>query len=224
MFHTDKIAAIFFAVLLLIPITAAAQGSPGGPAQGPGIRGGMMGGGPGTGSMMGPGVKGSTPGPAMGRMGMISPVGLRSMLHRWGMLFFVHRADLGITDAQSEKIDAIVRDHWKSAIRNNADRQILLLDIQEALLKSQTDLGQVEKNTRALHSLEADLDVEGVRTLQKLLAVLTPEQQTKMKAFFREMAFARATGMPVHRPGMMSPGMRGGMMGPGMQGSRMTGK
>ncbi len=169
------------------------------------------------GGMMGRGVMGSAPGSAMGRM---SPLGLRGMLHRWGMLFFVHRAQLGITDAQSEKIDALVRDHWKYAIRNNADRQVLLLDIQEALLKPQIDPGQVEKNIRTLHSLEADLDVDGVRTLQKLLAVLTPEQQSKIKALFREMAFSRATGMPVHRGGMMRPGM----MGPGMEGGGMMGR
>ncbi len=213
--------AVLLFMLVFIPPGAEAQPK-GDPPPDQSMMGGMMGGGAGMNPMMGPGmmgrgVMGSAPGSAMGRM---SPSGLRGMLHRWGMLFFVHRAQLGITDAQSEKIDALVRDHWKYAIRNNADRQVLLLDIQEALLKPQVDPGQVEKNIRTLHSLEADLDVDGVRTLQKLLAVLTPEQQSKIKALFREMAFSRATGMPVHRGGMMRPGM----MGPGMEGGGMMGR
>ncbi len=165
MFDLKKIIGVFLFLGLgcfLIPFPVEAQ-----PKQDAGQGQGMTGGGSGLGSMTGPGMMGSgSAPPVIGRMGAGSPRSLQSMLHRWGRLFYIHRGTLGLTDAQMAKIDALVRDHWKLAIRNNADRQILLLDLQDLLTRPQVDMAQAQKKIRDLHSLEADLDVEGARTLE----------------------------------------------------------
>jgi len=84
---------------------------------------GMMG--PG---MMGPGMMGMA---GFERMGM-QRMGLMGMLHRWGSHFFTQKDQLGLTETQLDKIESVLNSHIKYAIRKNADRKILLIEIQSS--------------------------------------------------------------------------------------------
>lgn len=187
---------------------------------------GMMGEG-----MMGQGMMGQGMCPRMmsmmrqGMMGdrMDHKMSLRGLLHQWGRYFF-NQKDLGITEAQLDKIDSIFNSHTKYAIRKEADRKILFIEIQELLVKEKVDLGDVERKLKAMESIETDMEMEGIRTLEEALNVLTPEQRKKLKVLFKESTYTRFLRKGMGQGGMMGMGMMGeGMMGQGGMGTMMSG-
>lgn len=175
----------------------------------------------GRGMMMGGMGAGMMPmgGMACGGMGCQN-IDIAKILHQWGSCFFTQKDQLGLTDEQLDKIQSILNSHMKYAIRKNADLRILLIEIQELLVKEKVNLGEVEAKVKAMEGLKTDMNMEGVRTLEKALSVLTAKQQKDAKALFKKSACMRAMGM-----GAMHGGMRGqeGMMGGHMM-KQMTGQ
>lgn len=212
-------------VLLLTPYSHAQMGSQMGQE---GMMGGsMMGSGMMGEGMMGQGMMGQGMCPrmmSMMRQGMMgdrtdhkmSKMSLRGMLHQWGRYFFTQK-DLGITEAQLDKIDSIFNSHTKYAIRKDADRKVLFIEIQELLVKEKVDLGDVERKLKAMESTETDMEMEGIRTLEEALNVLTPEQRKKLKALFKESTYTRFLRRGMGPGGMM------GMMGQGGMETMMSG-
>jgi Spy/CpxP family protein refolding chaperone len=96
------------------------------------------------------------------------------------------RSDLGLDADQVDKIEGMLQAQRKYLIRTGANLRILRMDIRELLAKERIDLGAVEKKVKAIDDLAAARVMEAVRTFEKILAVLTPEQQKKVQAFFRE--------------------------------------
>ena len=183
---------------------------------------------PGGGMMMGPcGMCGQGQGMMMPMMGgqkdhgkPSSSVSLMKMLHKWGELFFTQKDELGLTEQQLDEIESILMSHVKSAIRKKADLKILLIESKEALLKEEIDLKAAEKKLKAMEALKTEMAMDGIRTLKKALAVLTPEQQKKIRRLFKNTCLMRGKTM-----GMMPGGMMQGMMGHGgMTGSGMMGQ
>lgn len=147
-----------------------------------------------------------------------SNMSLMKMLHKWGELFFTQKDELGLTEEQLDEIESILMSHVKSAIRKKADLKILLIESREILLKEEINLKAVEKKLKAMEALKTEMAMDGIRTLEKALAVLTPEQQKKIRRLFKNTCFMRGKTM-----GMMPGGMMQGMMGqggmmPGMMG------
>jgi Spy/CpxP family protein refolding chaperone len=130
---------------------------------------------------------------------------LMAILHCWGSHFFRLQDELGLSENQVDDIQSVVASHVKYGIQKKAERRILLIDIQELLVKEKIDYEQVKKKLKVLEAVETDLALDGIRTLEKSLAVLTPEQQKKVRAQFKQCMFM----------GIMEKGMMQGMMGPG---------
>jgi len=135
----------------------------------------------------------------MPRMGMMEPerivlprMGLMGMLHRWGNYFFTKRDQLGITKTQLDNIESILNSQIKYEIRENANRKVLIIEIEELLVKDKVDLDEVERKVKLLEALTKEMTMEEIRTLNRALAILTPEQQVNMKALFRASTFSRA--------------------------------
>jgi Spy/CpxP family protein refolding chaperone len=164
--------------------------------------------------MMGPGMMPMMRMEGLERMGL-RKMGITGMLHRWGSYFFTRKDQLGLTEDQLDKIESILNSHIKYAIRKNADRKILLMEIQELLVKDKVDLGGVEEKLKAMEALNTDMNMEGVRTLEEALTVLTPEQRKKVKALFKGSTFFRAMSMGPSPGGMMGGCMMKGMMARG---------
>ena len=174
------------------------------------------------GAMMGSGMmggKGSGMMPMMGRCGSermhSRSMGLMGMLHQWGRHFFVQKDQLGLTEDQLDEIESILTSHIKYAIRKKADLKVLLIEIQEVLVKEKIELKAVEKKLKAMEALNTEMAMEGVRTLKKALAVLTPEQQKKIRSFFKNSTLMRGMKMGMMPGAMMGPAMMPGMMGQG---------
>ena len=176
---------------------------------------GMMGQG-----MMGGKGSGMKPMGAMACGGMgCQGVDLMKILHQWGSCFFTQKDQLRLTDPQVDQIQSILNSHMKYAIRKNADRRVLLIEIQELLVKEKVNLGEVEGKIKALEGLNTEMSMQGVRTLEEALSVLTPEQQKEAKALFKTSACMKAMGMGGMHGGMMGQGgMTGGHMMKGMAG------
>jgi Spy/CpxP family protein refolding chaperone len=178
---------VVLAVLILIPFVAMAQQDKD-PMMGRGMTGGGMG--PG---MMGPG------GMPMMRM-MRPPVGLMGLIHRWQNFLIAEKVNLGLTAEQLDKIESILSAQRKVLIRKNADRKVLLVEIQELLLKEKVDLNEVEKKVKAMEATFGDMIMERARAFETALAVLTPEQRKKAVAFFKESTFPGAMRMRARWP------------------------
>jgi len=158
---------------------------------------------------------------ACGGMGCQS-IDLAKILHQWGSCFFTEKEQLGLTDEQLDKIQSILNSHMKYAIRKNADGRVLLIEIQELLVKEKVNLGEVEGKVKNLEGLNTDMNMEGIRTLEEALSVLTAKQQKEAKALFKKSACIRAMGMGGTRGGAMM-GQEGMMGGPMMKGMKSQG-
>jgi Spy/CpxP family protein refolding chaperone len=156
---------------------------------------------------------------ACGGMGCQN-IDLARILHQWGSCFFTQKEQLGLTDEQLDQIQSILNSHMKYAIRKNADGRVLLIEIQELLVKEKVNLGEVKGKVQSLEGLNTDMNMEGVRTLEEALGVLTPEQQKKAKALFKTSTCMGAMGMGGTHSGavMGQEGMMGGPMMKGMKG------
>ena len=151
-----------------------------------------------------------------------SSASLMKMLHKWGRQFFVQKDELGLTEEQLDEIESILTSHIKSAIRKKADLKVLLIESQEVLVKEEINLKAVGKKLKAMEALNTEMAMDGVRTLKKALAVLTPEQQKKIRRLFKNSTLMRSKRMGMMPGGMMGRGMMQGMMGQGgMMGSGM---
>jgi hypothetical protein len=151
-----------------------------------------------------------------------SSAALMKMLHKWGRLFFARQNELGLTEEQLDEMESILTSHVKSAIRKRADLKVLLIESQEILLKQDINLKAVEKKLKAMEALNTEMAMEGIQTLKKALAALTPEQQKQVRLLFKNTTFMRGNKIGMMPRGMMGPDMMEGMMGQGgMMGSGM---
>lgn len=124
----------------------------GGPGMGgPGMHG-MQGGGMGPG---GPGMRGA-------------------MMHaRW--------AQLGLSDAQNERLRAIHEAHARKAIQMRADLQIVKLDMAKLMRADKPDAGAINAQIDRMARMRADAAKARVGVMLEARTVLTAEQLQKLK-------------------------------------------
>jgi hypothetical protein len=173
------------------------------------------------------GMMGQGPGSMMGGMMMDRKMGhsrggVKAILHQWTGLLFKHKDELGLTDDQMDEIQRLINSHLKTAIRKKAEKRIIGIELREFLMGDEVDLTEVEKRIRVKADLKADLEIDGMQTMEKVKKVLSEEQREKVRSLFRPLLFPMEGR--AHCAGMMRKGggMRGkqGMMGSGgmMQG------
>jgi hypothetical protein len=144
-----------------------------------------------------------------------SSASLMRMLHQWAQDLFAQSDQLGLNEEQIDEIESILMSHIKYATRKKADLKVLFLEIQELLLKDKINLKEVQQKLQAMEALNTDMAMEGVETLTKALAVLTPEQQKKIRRSFKKSTFMRTMSLGTMPGGMMGPCMMQGMVGQG---------
>jgi Spy/CpxP family protein refolding chaperone len=91
------------------------------------------------------------------------------------------RAELGITDQQSAKIEAI----FQSTLQAQRDRwreHEKLEPLVEQLIKDGTaDASHVARQVERLHTLKAELNATRISTLYRMQRELSPEQREKLR-------------------------------------------
>jgi len=168
-----------------LPATAQMMGPPG-PQQG-----GMMGGGmmmPG----MGPGMPGGRGGQALSHQGPLITIMLN------------HAQDLGLTLEQQQKLRDLRTEFAKESERRSAEVRVAEIELDALLEQDRWDLAKIEAKIKQIASLQGDLRLSRLRTLDAGRAILTPGQLERLKQIGHRM-----------RPGVGHGGFGPGMMGPG---------
>jgi Spy/CpxP family protein refolding chaperone len=89
------------------------------------------------------------------------------------------------------EIGSRLNDQRKTWVSKRADQMILFMETEDLLLKEPLDLKKVEEKVKAIQALSGEMFMEEIRTLEKVLSVLTPEQRKTVEEFMRESTFTR---------------------------------
>jgi len=126
------------------------------------------------------------PGSGFGEEGMpmVSP------RHHEGMemmgrehLFGKALMSLGLDEKQREAIREIKSRVMKDTVRKRADLEVARIDLRDLLRKDQVDMSAAEATLTKMASLQTDIRLSHIKSMQEIKTKLTPEQRKK----FREM-------------------------------------
>ena len=93
-----------------------------------------------------------------------------------------HQQEIGLSDEQVAKLQSVALDADRSAIRASADRLVSERELRAMMWDTKAEMPAIEAKVKEAESLEAAVRIIGIRAKRELIAVLTPEQQTKLKA------------------------------------------
>lgn len=93
-----------------------------------------------------------------------------------------HQQEIGLSEEQISKLRSVALDADRAAIRASADRAVSERELRAMLWDAKADMPAIEAKVKEAESHEAAMRIIGIRAKRELLAVLTPEQQTKFKA------------------------------------------
>ena len=116
------------------------------------------------------------------------------MLHIWQSYFYLHRNLLRLGEDQIDHIESILNDQGKFLAQKDAERRILLMDVRQWLLKDPIERRKAEEKLRSLETLNTAIVSSEIDTLERMMAVLTPEQRQKMHDILIESRFTGPFG------------------------------
>jgi Spy/CpxP family protein refolding chaperone len=93
-----------------------------------------------------------------------------------------HRKEIGLSDEQVKKLNAIDLDYDRAWIKGQAERDVVERDVRALLEEEKPDLSAIEAKVKQSEMLEVGLRMSAYKARQEALAVLTPEQREKAKA------------------------------------------
>ena len=100
-------------------------------------------------------------------------------------------ADIGLTDDQKEKVETLKYNFLKTIIKENADIELLALDIKEGLRKDEADIKTINGLLDKEYVAKAQKAKDAVEACVNLNKIITKDQQKKLK----EMRSHRAMEM-----------------------------
>jgi Spy/CpxP family protein refolding chaperone len=90
-------------------------------------------------------------------------------------------AELNLTDEQREKLSSLREQRMKAAIPIEADLKLAQIDLQKLLRNDTPDKAAVSRQADRISALRANLMKNRLSGMIEARAVLTPEQQKKLK-------------------------------------------
>jgi Spy/CpxP family protein refolding chaperone len=117
------------------------------------------------------------------------PRTLMGKIYLWERYVMDHRDVLGLTDQQVDEIGSGLNSQRKYWISKRADRTVLIMEIEELLSKGPLDLSKVEEKVKSAQAISAGMVMEEIRTLEKVLSILTPDQRKAVEEFMKESTF-----------------------------------
>jgi Spy/CpxP family protein refolding chaperone len=183
------LATMVLAVGLTLPASAQMMGPMGGGMM-EGSPGGMMEGG------MGPGM---------------SPGQMRHRPHEGPLVTMMleQSQELGLTADQQKKLRDLRTAFAKESTRKGAEIQVAEIELDSLLEQDRWDLPKVEAQVKQIATLQGDLRLARIKTIESGRALLTPEQLEKFKQMGHQMRPAASAGPMPHGKGAPGPGMRG---------------
>jgi Spy/CpxP family protein refolding chaperone len=119
-----------------------------------------------------------------------APRTLGGKIYLWERYIIEHRQDLGLTLNQQDEIGSRLRDQRKEWVQKRARKIVLFMDVEDLLLKEPVDVKKVEEKVKAIEALSAEMFMDQIRTLEKVLSILNPEQRKTVEDFIRESTFS----------------------------------
>ena len=93
-----------------------------------------------------------------------------------------HQQEIGLSDEQIAKLRTVALDADRAAIRASADRLVSERELRAMMWDAKTEMPVIEEKVKEAESFEATVRIIGIRATRELMALLTPEQQAKVKA------------------------------------------
>ncbi len=119
--------------------------------------------------------------------------------HHDGQEYFLGMKDeLGLSDAQVDKLKALRSEREKQAIRTKADLKILHIEMHDLLQQDKVDVKAVDGKIGKIGELQTKMLKAHVHTKLDARNILTPEQLKK----HQEMKGKKKHGMHMHKKGM----------------------
>lgn len=101
---------------------------------------------------------------------------------------------LALTDDQEMKLRTIGITYKKARVTKTAEMELAEIDMHQLLHEKPIKHEAVEPAIRKVYALKADLRIASVHAREEAKAVLTPEQQQKLRGLHKEMHGAMAGG------------------------------
>jgi Spy/CpxP family protein refolding chaperone len=187
--------AVLFGIFLIYPVWAADPSQPSSTmkmpcpeGKGPAITGGG-------GMMMGKSMmhgragtmrsKGMMHGRKTGRYGYRMRRGTGSDLtrsfHKWMKGFMAHKSLFDLSSDQMNKLEDLLAEHLKSAIRKKAEIRVLRVDLIQTLRKEPMDVKAAEDLLKKIYGEKTELQVEGIQLYSQVMQFLNDQQKAKVK-------------------------------------------
>lgn len=145
----------------------------------------MMGGAGGMTGMMGGGMPGGAA--TTGCPGMTGrPAGL-GYEGPWLSFALAHARELDLTPDQVKGLTALREEFEKEALRLVGEIRAAEADVWQLERRTPVDIRGLEAKIRAVAGLEADLRIGRLKTIEKGLALLTPDQRQKLTGIAQSM-------------------------------------
>ena len=93
-----------------------------------------------------------------------------------------HQQEIGLSEEQLVKLRTVALDADRAGIRALADRQVSERELRAMMWNAKAGMPAIEAKVKEAESFEANVRIIGIRAKRDMMAVLSPEQQTKFKA------------------------------------------
>ena len=188
--------AVLFGIFFIFPVWAEESSQTQTPTKifpGPSKGTGIMGGGgmvKGKGTVYGkkPGVMrsdryvhGRKTGRVGYRMGMDMGSGLMGPFHGWMKGFMAHQSLFDLSADQTNKIEGLLSEHLKNAIRGQAEMRVLQVDLIQKLQKDPVEVKAAEDLLKKISDEQTRLQMEGVQLYSQILLLLNDSQKAKVR-------------------------------------------
>jgi len=116
------------------------------------------------------------------------------------------KAELGLTDEQSEKLRKLFSETHKASIRSRAELKIKRMELHELMMASTTDREAAMKKVTDISDLRAQRMRQHVESMLAAKTILTPEQQKKIHTMMADRMSRRGEGFRGRRGSGRGPG------------------
>ena len=109
------------------------------------------------------------------------------------------KSALGLTDEQVGRLRHIMVETEKTSVKNRAEIEVRGIELRELLHAENSDRDAVMKKVQEISGLRGEMMQHHIAALLDAKAVLTPEQQKKVRAFVESRVETRGLGGPENR-------------------------
>lgn len=104
------------------------------------------------------------------------------------------KSALGLTDQQTDRLRHIMVETEKASVKNRAEIEVDGIELRELLRADNSDRDAVMKKVQEISSLHGEMMQQHIAALLDAKAVLTPEQQKKIRTFMENHMENRSLG------------------------------